>query len=1097
MGGGYAIHILPNDPTITSDYNNLYTSGTYLAIRSGSSPGRNLAEWQALSGQDSNSISVDPYYISDTDLHVRNPALDGRAIPLSSITDDIDGDDRDTTNPDIGADEFIPSPFNAGIDAIITELIDKDSTFQIVLSNKGTATLTQVEVHYEIDSVPQPVYNWTGSLAQGDTAILAFSSPMPFTAGVPYHFKAWTALPNDMPDGFIYDDTAEVANQFASLHGTYTIGGTTPDFSTFNEAAFALNNGGIIAAVTFNARSGTYNEQVSIYNVEGTSATNTITFQSESGDSTDVIITYTPEQFGNYVFELFNMQYTTIQNMTLIADTGGLGRVISIVEQSRFNHILNNVIIGIDTNSSISSDFATVYRNAEPSAEDLANSFTGNTIQKGTYGIYYVSYSTNKGAYNVFRKNRLEEQSIIGMSMYYQENVNITENEIFHSGSYHAYAGLHLESFSGNTRVNKNRLQMIEGGSGFLLRSFNHNNDTLLPALITNNFVHIGGIRNANGIQVLSCRKLNLYHNNILITSPDTIDVRGITVGLYSQSIDLRNNVVANLGGGYAMDIETDSSLSHSDYNDLYTTGDSLGRWNGNPISNLSTWQDSTGLDSNSVSLDPLYVSNSDLHVRAPGLNGAATPISSVTDDIDGEARDTVHPDIGADEFTPPPGDLGITALVTPGDSCFFADSTYITIGIRNFGTGPQNAFDVSYSLNGAPVVTENVGMLVLDDSTQVNYTFSTPVNLATSGSYSFSFYTSLPGDVNNSNDTLAATIQNTGFNPSLSTDTSICPGESIMLSAGGGSSYLWSTGANDSIITVSPSVTTTYSVTITHSLGCVFTDSVSVSVHTPAPVSIGDPDIFCPGELVQLTASSGTACSWIVNDGTTSMNYNGDTISFVAANVPSYSIQLNCTDSASSCAISAQSTISNAETAADTNSYLCGTFSLDTTFVARQQILTGDSCTGTTHIQAGANVIMRAGNRVLLRPGFRAFQNSYYKASIGPVCDTTESVQAKAAQENNHVTQQGVGTGAIRVYPNPFNQELNISYQLEKAGTVRVHLRDLLGKEVAQMNEGSYQEAGAYEHRMNLSQLQAGIYLLIIEQDEEVQSRRLVKINR
>lgn len=44
-------------------------------------------------------------------------------------------------------------------------------------------------------------------------------------------------------------------------------------------------------------------------------------------------------------------------------------------------------------------------------------------------------------------------------------------------------------------------------------------------------------------------------------------------------------------------------------------------------------------------------MTNKDLHIGTLGLDSAAILISSVLDDIDGEIRDTVRPDIGANEF--------------------------------------------------------------------------------------------------------------------------------------------------------------------------------------------------------------------------------------------------------------------------------------------------------------------------------------------------------------------------------------------------------------------------------------------------------------
>jgi hypothetical protein len=68
-----------------------------------------FAEWQAGSGQDANSISVNPVFVSPTDLHLTpagNKDIDNKGTPVNGITTDIDNETRSTTIPDIGADEF-------------------------------------------------------------------------------------------------------------------------------------------------------------------------------------------------------------------------------------------------------------------------------------------------------------------------------------------------------------------------------------------------------------------------------------------------------------------------------------------------------------------------------------------------------------------------------------------------------------------------------------------------------------------------------------------------------------------------------------------------------------------------------------------------------------------------------------------------------------------------------------------------------------------------------------------------------------------------------------------------------------------------------
>ncbi len=102
--------------------------------------------------------------------------------------------------------------------------------------------------------------------------------------------------------------------------------------------------------------------------------------------------------------------------------------------------------------------------------------------------------------------------------------------------------------------------------------------------------------------------------------------------------------------------------------------------------------------------------------------------------------------------------------------------------------------------------------------------------------------------------------------------DTTICPSTPLILYGSGGLHYLWSTSANDTLaqVTVSPSVTTTYILTISdNGVGCLATDTVVVTTLPQILVTVSPTDAeICLGESVTLTASGGETYLW--NGGST-----------------------------------------------------------------------------------------------------------------------------------------------------------------------------------------------------------------------------------
>ena len=110
------------------------------------------------------------------------------------------------------------------------------------------------------------------------------------------------------------------------------------------------------------------------------------------------------------------------------------------------------------------------------------------------------------------------------------------------------------------------------------------------------------------------------------------------------------------------------------------------------------------------------------------------------------------------------------------------------------------------------------------------------------------------------------------------------CQGESVVLSAPAGSSYLWSNGAMTQSITVSQAGT--YHVTVTNSSGCSVTSAPQLVVVNFIPsmsVSNSGPVSFCQGSSVTLSAPGGFA-SYVWSNGAT-------TQSIIANSTGSYSV--------------------------------------------------------------------------------------------------------------------------------------------------------------------------------------------------------------
>ena len=217
--------------------------------------------------------------------------------------------------------------------------------------------------------------------------------------------------------------------------------------------------------------------------------------------------------------------------------------------------------------------------------------------------------------------------------------------------------------------------------------------------------------------------------------------------------------------------------------------------------------------------------------------------------------------------------------------------STYTVIGTD--GNGCSNIDSASVFVNALPIVSAGADVSIcLNDSTTLigsggtNYVWSPSSGLSNpnisnpnASPPATITYTLVTTDANtcSNTDTVNVTVMAL---PSVTTsnDTAICIGDSAFLSASGGIIYTWSPSSslNNSTISnpiASPTITTTYTVTVTNSDGCTNTDSVKVTVNALPNIDAGANTILCPGDSVSLNASGGIIYVWTPSSGLSNPN--------------------------------------------------------------------------------------------------------------------------------------------------------------------------------------------------------------------------------
>jgi hypothetical protein len=92
--------------------------------------------------------------------------------------------------------------------------------------------------------------------------------------------------------------------------------------------------------------------------------------------------------------------------------------------------------------------------------------------------------------------------------------------------------------------------------------------------------------------------------------------------------------------------------------------------------------------------------------------------------------------------------------------------------------------------------------------------------------------------------------------------DIEICEGTSVVYTATGGDTYIWSDGVIQNVPFV-PVATHTYFVTVSYASGCSSTDDITVTVNSLPIAEAGSDQVVCYGQSVTLTATGGDTYNW------------------------------------------------------------------------------------------------------------------------------------------------------------------------------------------------------------------------------------------
>lgn len=813
------------------------------------------------------------------------------------------------------------------------------------------------------------------------------------------------------------------------LNGTYTVGaGGT--FSTLTSAAKAYNSSCLNGPVTFVLTNTLYLAgeiyPVTFINHPSASSTNSLLVIPGSGKAVTVMGT-----LGNdsALIRFYDARYITWDGLniggssiTLMNTNGGNYSTCSNIWLRNTNYgwapgnkyltFRNMNFSSTATNSLSCGIFATGYNYYNQGIRDSyitieKNNFTalGIGISATGYSIstpfYFDNWTITSNQFGPLSSSTLNLGS--GISLANCVNVSVNSNtfsNLYNSNNYNAPYAINLGNGVHNCTLSANYIRSVKTQS---YNTVGININTQVAAsniLLQNNMISEIGLtqltQNANiyGLYLVSTGGVKLYNNTFALTQGAAFASYNYYIDAYAAyidncfNLDLRNNIFYNnienvlhtSSDSYGLySVPTTSAYTNIDYNNYYAPGyhGYPGYISGNRTT-LAAIKAGFGQNLSSQNLPVVFTSSTDVHLDQSALSNYAlqdlgSTLPGLITDIDGQVRNPLTPDMGADEWNS-------TATCTTAAGGTISPASYTICGDQplsiqtSSASGGINA-TMQWLVSNSPTGTyTNVSGGAGASST--SYSSS----LLPGGTYYYRFDAGCPTlSLTSSSNIASVTVV---APPVLSVSVSqsvVCAGTSVTLSASGASSYSWNTGSTSSSIIVTPSVSTTYSVYY-GSAPCAFSMSPAQIIYAQASPTLNIASTatsICAGSQVTLTASGAITYTWDNGSNSTSITVSPTVTSTYTLN-GSNSIACNASLSRSivvnalpSLSVTGSSTLCSGQTttllASGASSYTWSTGTVASSIIVSPATNTVYSITGRNSASCTAN----SSYSITVIPGF------------------------------------------------------------------------------------------------------------------------------
>ena len=442
----------------------------------------------------------------------------------------------------------------------------------------------------------------------------------------------------------------------AQLSGTYTINSNSsqnPDYTSFSAAASALSSG-VTGQVIFEVAPGTYEEYVTINQINGASNDNRVIFRGMGSTNLDVTITSNAGYTDNSTLKLNGADYVTFENMTVTTTSTNKAVLLRFDGQTDYDRFENVRFIGVEVSSNSSdNDKNLVHMNNGEGWINHDTEFVGCQFINGCIALYIQGknmYQFNEGV--SIENCYFENQQFKSIYLTFYNNVMVCGNTIVNANDFKTdYNAIDIFQCYNGAIIEKNVMNVTRTTSYstvFKIRPLVGTADN--HVIIRNNIVNLQANSNsyAFAIDYNDCAYVDFAHNTLKCTG--TGENINIFVQKNGTNFTFYNNLLINETNGYVFRFNNSVESRMCDYNRIQFTGTYIGRFTSTNCATLNDWTAASGFDIHSALCTPQFVGTNDLHITSSDGLTVAHPLDYVTTDIDDDTRSNT-PCAGADEY--------------------------------------------------------------------------------------------------------------------------------------------------------------------------------------------------------------------------------------------------------------------------------------------------------------------------------------------------------------------------------------------------------------------------------------------------------------